>query len=239
MEGKRLLSEIVRAEAPALLLLHTDHLAEGDRALANQIARLGASVEVVTDEVMIACTATGHNQGLLAVLPLPELALPEQIALGLVCDRVGDPGNLGTLMRTAEAAGVDAVLCAPGTVDVFNPKVVRAAAGAHLRLPIVIADWHGIEERVANCTCWLASSSDGTPYDAVDWMRPAALIVSSEAHGGSQKAQQLAAGRVHVPMQGQAESLNVAVAAGVILMEAARQKRIQGSAWSTNQTAEV
>lgn len=225
VEGRRLLEEVDRTAVAPLTVLHHDHLGERDRGVVNRLARRGATIEVVSDEVLAACSATETASGLLAVLPFQNLSPPPEPSLVLICDRIGDPGNMGAVLRTAEAAGVDMVLAAPGTVDIYNPKVVRGGAGAHLRLPVLPLDWNAIRAAVVHCECLLASSHSGVPYDAVDWTRRSALIVSSETGGSGEQARALAHADVHIPMASATESLNVAVAAGVLLMEAARQRR--------------
>ena len=224
MEGRRLLEESVRVAARSLLVLHHDHLSERDRGLVNRLASLSGNVEAVTDEVMSACSATETPAGFLAVLPFPNLSLPPNPSLVLICDGVRDPGNYGAILRTAEAAGVELVYTPPGTVDAFNPKVVRAGAGVHLRLPIQSTDWGALREQTNGFANWIASSASGSVYFDVDWTVPTALIVSSEAAGESEQACELATGSVHIPMARATESLNVAVAAGILLMEARRQR---------------
>ena len=178
----------------------------------------------VSEPVMKACSDTVTPQGILAVLPIPDLPLPERPTLTLILDRVRDPGNLGAILRTALAAGVEQVLLASGTVDGSNPKVVRAAMGAHLRLPIAARRWGAIAEAVAGCDVWLATASGETVYTAVDWTRPVALIVGGEASGAGERAQALAQGQVSIPMAAGVESLNTAMATAVILFEAVRQR---------------
>jgi TrmH family RNA methyltransferase len=156
---------------------------------------------------------------------VPFVNLPPRPGLILVLDQVRDPGNLGTILRTAEAAGAGQVLLAPGTVDVYNPKVVRGAMGAHFRLPVATLEWPAISQRVAERAVWLADATGEVAYDAVDWTQPAALIVGGEATGAGEEATALATGRVSIPMAGRAESLNAAMAATVLLFEAARQHR--------------
>jgi TrmH family RNA methyltransferase len=173
------------------------------------------------------------------VLPFPELPRPAHPTFTLILDRLRDPGNLGTMLRTALAAGVEQVLLAPGTVDFSNPKVVRAAMGAHLRLSIADAGWDEIAGAVADCDVWLAAAGGAVAdcdvwlaaaggartYTAVDWTRSVALIVGSEAHGAGERARSLAQGRVSIPMASEVESLNAAVATAVILFEVVRQRR--------------
>ena len=166
------------------------------------------------------------SQGVIAVIPIPRPAPPPDPGLVLVLDQVRDPGNLGTILRSAAAAGVDLVLLSPGCVDPWNPKVLRAGMGAHFRLPVVEAEsWDAIGERLAGLAVWLADAHGGTPYDRVDWTAPSALIVGGETTGLSREAESLGRGRVAIPMARDVESLNAAMAATILLFEAARQRR--------------
>jgi RNA methyltransferase, TrmH family len=185
----------------------------------------GASQGVwpVTDAILAACSDTETPQGVIAAVPIP--IIPPQPGLVLVLDGLRDPGNLGTVLRSAEASGVGQVFLAPDTVDLYNPKTVRGAMGAHFRLAAAALDWTEIAARLAGRTIWLADAAGDMSYDRVDWLAPSALIVGGEAEGAGSKAAALAAGRVSIPMAGGAESLNAAMAATVILFEAARQKR--------------
>jgi len=224
IEGLRLAIEAAEARLPARMVLHTDHLDARGRGLVNRLARLGAAVEIVSPEVMKACSDTQSPQGLLAVLPYPEIPLPSSLTFALVLDGLADPGNLGAILRTAVAAGVEAIFLVPGTVEPFNPKVVRAAMGAHFHVPLRSAAWPNLAQSLDGLELWLADSRDGLRYDAVDWRRPCALIVSSEAEGPSAAASARAHSRVRIPMPGHAESLNAALAAGVLLFEVVRQR---------------
>ncbi len=224
IEGVRLVEEAVRAKALVRLALHTDDLDARGRAALHRLARLGAQVEAVSPRVMAAASDTQTPQGLLAVVPFPNVAI-SHLTFVIVLDRLSDPGNLGTILRTADAAGVDAVCLAPGTVDAHNPKVVRAAMGAHFHLPITERTWDELAELLTQVEVWLAEAREGEPYDRVDWRAPFALIIGSEAEGPSDAARRFTPKRVHIPMPGRAESLNAAVAAGVLLFEAARQRR--------------
>ena len=224
VEGARLAREAVANGAPARLVLCTDHLDERGRGLANSLARLGAEVETVTESVMAACSSTESPPGLLAVLTIPQLPVPQPLTLALVADGLADPGNLGTILRTAAATGVQAVFLAPTTVDAYNPKVVRGAMGAHLRLPIIEAEIETLEATFAGMDVWLAEASLGKAYDQVNWRRPAAIVIGGEAAGAGSALRQISTGQVHIPMAAGSESLNAAVAAAVILFEVARQR---------------
>jgi TrmH family RNA methyltransferase len=184
-------------------------------------------VQAVAPAVMAAASDMQTPQGLLAVVPFPSVRIPLSLSFCLALDRLGDPGNLGTILRTADAAGVQAVFLLPATVDAYNPKVVRAAMGAHFHLPVIEAGWDELREHLAGLSVWLADVREGVAYPHVDWRRPCALIISSEAEGPSAEALAFTPQRVHIPMPGQAESLNAAVAAGVLLFEAARQRHTE------------
>lgn len=178
----------------------------------------------VTDTVMAHMSDVETPPGILAIVPMPRLALPEQPTLLLILDRITTPGNLGTLLRTAAAAGVDGVLLAPGCVDAFNPKVVRGGMGAQLRLPLVNAAWLRIAELTENLDVWAAAGDGVQIYTAVDWQQPAALIIGNEARGIGKSAESISAGTISIPMAATTESLNAAMAGAIILFEAARQR---------------
>ena len=229
-EGVRLVGEAVRAGVRPALVCYTEAMEAEERGgrLVASLHGMDVICYAVSEPVMAACSDTKTPQGILAVLPIPQLPRPEHPTFTLVVDRVRDPGNLGTILRTALAAGVEHVLLSLGTVDASNPKVVRAGLGAHLRLPMAAARWEAVAEAVDGCDVWLAAADGEVAYTAVDWTRPAALIVGGEAAGAGRQAHALAQGRVSVPMVAGVESLNTAVAAGIILFEALRQRRAEG-----------
>jgi TrmH family RNA methyltransferase len=179
-----------------------------------------------TPAVFARLVETVTPQGIAAVAPLPRLPLPADPTLTLVLDQVRDPGNAGTLLRSAEAAGVSQVLFAPNTVDPFNDKVLRAGMGAHFRLPLRASpSWAELEALLAPTPQrYLADARATLAYDQVNWRKPSALIISGETASASPEARRLAQ-PVAIPMHGAAESLNAAVAGAVILFEAARQRR--------------
>jgi RNA methyltransferase, TrmH family len=225
VEGTRLVGEVVRAGIKPALVFYTEAWAETavGRLLLPLVRPTQEGDWLVSEAVMSVCADTESPQGVLAVVPW--VALKPREGLALIVDAVRDPGNLGTILRSAEAAGTGQVLLAPGTVDLYNPKVVRGAMGAHFRLPVQSLDWLAIAERVAGRAVWLADAAAGVAYDAVDWRQPSALIVGGEAGGAGEQAGALATGRVRIPMSGGAESLNAAMAATVLLFEVARQWR--------------
>jgi TrmH family RNA methyltransferase len=225
VEGTRLIDEMVRAGIEPALVLHTEAWVatpEGQR-LSSALASAEDGDWLVSEAVLAACADTETPQGVLAVVPF--LQVEPRPGLILILDQVRDPGNLGTILRSAEAAGAGQVILAPGTVDLYNPKVVRGAMGAHFRLPVADMEWPAVAKRVAGRGVWLADAMGEIAYDRVDWTAPSALIVGGEAAGAGEQAAALATGRVCIPMAGGAESLNAAMAATVILFEVAHQRR--------------
>lgn len=226
IEGIRLVEEALLAGSYlSLVLVDEESLARTPRgqALVEQLARLGALP--ATARALQAASATLTPQGVVAAVQLPERPRPAAGgATTLVLDGVSDPGNLGTILRTSEAAGARPVLLAPGTADAFAPKVVRAGMGAHFRLPLVSGDWLELRPYLVHREVWLAEAGAGTAYYEVDWLTPSAVIIGSEANGFSAEARQLATRSVTIPMQGPSESLNAAIAAAVLLFEALRQR---------------
>lgn len=164
-------------------------------------------------------------QGLAAVMPLPALPWPAQPTLLLLLDGVRDPGNAGTLLRSAEAAGVEGVIFGPHSVDPFNEKVVRAGMGVHFRLPLrLCAEEAQLAAALGALPLIVAEGTAAQAYDQIDWRQPAILTVGNEAEGPSPFVRRCAR-PVAIPMLGRTESLNAAIAGSVILFEAARQRR--------------
>mgnify|MGYP001037351050 FL=1 len=230
LEGVRLAEEALQAGWPALLVLHSEALSERGQAVVEGFAQRGVPVEAATQAVFKAASDTETPQGLLVALKLQPLPLPGNLDFALIPDGVRDPGNLGTLLRTAAAAGVQAVLLPPGTTDAYAPKVMRAAMGAHFRLAVQALEWPAIQGIIHAADhplrVFLADAASGHPYTRVDLRLPLALVVGGEAEGASPPAIALADERLHIPMPGGMESLNAAVAAGILLFEVVRQRTL-------------
>lgn len=227
VEGTRWLTELVAMARPAAMLFYTERWLETavHAQILQQLTHLGQSIPLlVSEEVMQAISDTTTSAGVLAVLPMKPRPLPATPSLLLILDEINTPGNLGTMLRTAGAAGADGVLLGPGCVDLYNPKVVRGSMGAHLRLPVHSQTWPEIAERVRGMQVWLATVEAEMAYTAVNWQQPSALIIGSEAAGAGTEARRIASGSITIPMHAATESLNAAMAAGIILFEAARQR---------------
>jgi TrmH family RNA methyltransferase len=196
------------------------------RELRAQLERLPGAY-AATPQAVAAAADTVHPQGVVALARWPEIE-PGRPGIVLVLDGIQDPGNLGALLRSAEAVGVAQVLSAGGTVDAYSPKVVRAAMGAHFRLAVEqdlgweqVGEWLAFVDHV-----YAADAEAAMPYYAADWRQPSALIIGNEARGLSDEARALGGKPIGIPMRGRAESLNAAVAGSVILFEALRQRSL-------------
>lgn len=227
-EGARWLQDALHTAVSPIALFFTPEWAEV-ASHAQLLQQVSGAPQPVSAAVMATMSDTEAPPGVLTLLPQIALPLPPAPSLLLILDGVGTPGNVGTMLRTAAAAGADGVLLAPGCVDVYNPKVVRGSMGAHLRLPIHTLDWAEIAQLVAHTAVWGAVIEGGMMYTAVAWSQPSTLIIGSEAHGLSPQALQLCTGYCTIPMAAQTESLNAAVAAAILLFEARRQRG--GDGW--------
>lgn len=225
VEGARLIDDALAAGLVPDWVFAAQQLPAHARQTLHRLRARRIDVIDVSDAVFKACSDTETPQGLIAVLPLPQLPWPADPKLLVVVDALRDPGNLGTLLRSCAAADVDGVLLAPGTVDAYNPKVVRGAMGAHFRLPVREADWAEIADRLGGRPVYAADQNEDVAYDEVDWTRSAAVIIGSEAAGVSAEASKIATARLSIPLARDVESLNAAVAASVIVFEAQRQRR--------------
>jgi TrmH family RNA methyltransferase len=224
IEGVRLVEEALAAGWQARLVLFSSDLSQRGSALLEGLAAQNAPLEKVAPSVLRSASDTITPQGILTVLERRHAPMVENPNFVFIPDQVRDPGNLGAMLRTAAAAGVQAVFIPSGAVDVFSPKVLRAGMGAHFRLPVYPLEWAEITAYVQALAVYLADVQQGVVYTQADWRAPLALIVGSEAEGASPPALSLATQRVHIPMPGGSESLNAAIAAGILLFECARQR---------------
>lgn len=205
-------------------------LGENEPALIEQARAAGAQLFELSKDAFAKVAYRERPDGLLAVAPqwkrgLDDLALGAQPFL-LVCESIEKPGNLGTILRSADAAGCDAVIVCDPVTDIFNPNVVRASTGVLFSVPVVVTD-------SATVHAWLKAkgirSAATTPhtdnlYTKADLRGPLAIIMGSEQYGLSKFWMEGADTLVRIPMAGQADSLNVAMATIITLFEAVRQR---------------
>jgi TrmH family RNA methyltransferase len=230
VEGMRLAKEALAANwLPSSCYYSEDVSPRGLEILA-KIKKTNTPIEEVAPHVMKAASDTQTSQGILLVLPMQNLPIPETLDFILIADQVRDPGNLGTLLRSAAAAGVQTVFLAAGSVDAFSPKVLRGAMGAHFRLPIHTLNYENI---LSHCErhglkMLVTAAGKGTAYTDEDLTQPIAIVVGGEAEGAHQPLLKKADGFIHIPMPGGGESLNAGVAGSIILFEAVRQRKNRG-----------
>ncbi len=225
IEGVNNIEEAIGAGITPALAFFTMAAAAEPRAhaLLERLRAIVSPVLEVSEAVMQAMSNTETPSGILAVVPFVGLPLPASPGFVLVLDAVRDPGNVGTILRSAWAAGADAVMLAAGTADPYNDKVIRSAMGAHFHVPLRVESWPAIGDMVRPIPhIYLADARGEMVYTRADWSRPVALIVGGEAEGASDAARRLATEHVKIPMRAGAESLNAAMAATVLLFEAAR-----------------
>ena len=230
IEGRKLLEEVLRdaPEAIAEIYVTEEYLAEeGQR---KQLT--GVAYEVVTDNVMKAMTETMEPQGVVATVRMPKYdknqLLRKETAVWVALEDLRDPGNLGTILRTAEAAGVTGVILSDNSVDIYNPKVVRATMGAIFRVPHFYAEDFFSELdvlRATGATVYAAHLSGRQFYDEPEYTGRSVILIGNEANGLSDEATSHADCLVKIPMEGKAESLNAAVATSLFVYEAYRKRR--------------
>ena len=223
VEGVRLVEEALAAGWPLQFVLYTAELSSRGQELIKQLEAKNIETELVADTLLNSISETETSQGILAVLSYSLLPLPPSLDFVLIPNSIRDPGNLGTLLRSAAAAGVQAVLLPPETTDAFAPKVLRAGMGAHFRLPIRALGWDEIRAATRSLKVYLADMQ-GSPCWQTDFRSPLALIVGGEAEGATQAARKLAGASVCIPMPGKAESLNAGVAGAILMFEVVRQR---------------
>ncbi|MHC1785192.1 MAG: TrmH family RNA methyltransferase [Anaerolineaceae bacterium] len=226
LEGVRLVEEAVHANWPLQYILYCETISARGRSLLEISAAMGVEIDEVNENVIASASGTENSQGILAVAEMGSLPEKPDPNFLLIADNIRDPGNLGTLLRTAAAAGVDQVILSPGTADPFNPKVVRSAMGAHFHIPIRSAAWEDIAGRYkTRMEFFVAEMESSTSLWEADFRKPLALIIGGEAEGASEAARRLANQTINIPMSGKTESLNAAIAAGIILFEVVRQRK--------------
>lgn len=188
--------------------------------------------ETVADNIFAKMSDTKTPQGVLALLRMQRKSLDEVLAEGASCflavESLQDPGNLGTMLRAGEGAGLSAILANRGTVDVYNPKLIRATMGSIFRIPVVYVDDFAaalLQLKQEGICLYAAALQASVPYDSIDYPEKSAFLIGNEAAGLTAETIAAADQSIHIPMLGQVESLNAAVAASILLYERARQRR--------------
>lgn len=196
--------------------------------------------EILTDEVFQKVSDTQTPQGVLSVLSIPRYDLEsalgvwlsdaENAPLIMMLENLQDPGNLGTILRAGEGAGINGIIMTRQTADIFNPKVIRSTMGSIYRVPFFIVNELGetiglLKEK--GVAVYAAHLDDSVDYDEPDYTKPTAFLIGNEGNGLKRETADMATQYIKIPMAGQVESLNAAVASTILMYEAFRQKRLR------------
>lgn len=238
VEGMRLCEEVLRSGLPVHGLLVSDELAgkEKARPLVAALAGKAERSGLISEKLLATISYTKTPQGIVVLTERPpatkeHFAASQSNALVVIMHRLNNPVNVGAILRTAEAAGATGAIATKNTADPFSPKALRGAMGSAFRLPV----WFGAD--FAEVVSWCSRAGVQTicadvhasrSYDEVDWTKQCALILGPESTGLSSEEIAATNTSVRIPMSAEAESLNVAVATGVLLYEAVRQRTKPG-----------
>ena len=230
VEGVRMIEDVLNSGVAVELILYDPTTTTGSRASAVLDRARGQRVRLVTatTRVVAACSQVETAQGIIAVVAHPRAALSDVLdspqLLVAIADRIQDPGNLGTIIRIADAAGATAVVTTAGSVDARNPKAVRATMGSLFHLPVASAPTPQLvaELRERRVRILLADPAGASDYTQVDYRCPVAIVLGNEGEGPDPLWRTASPTTVRIPLYGRADSLNVAVAAALLLYEARR-----------------
>lgn len=234
IEGLRLCKEFLSSDWKAEMVLFSSEFAESTagQKLIEEFSKRGSQVFRVKKMDIEKLADTETPQGIVAVVKKKKFTLSkdflEKASLLLALDNIRDPGNLGTMIRTADASGADGILLSNGCVELYNPKVIRSTMGSIFHVPVIEGlDLIKIlqEMKSSGFKIFISDVHQGRDYAKVDYPEKACLIIGSEASGISEQILDLADVKVRIPIFGKAESLNASVAAGILLYEIARNKR--------------
>lgn len=209
--------------------------------VGERIKPLEGKLILLSEDAMAKAADTISPQGILAVARQPQYILQDLLGdrtsrengrapLLLILEDIQDPGNLGTMFRTAEAAGVTGILMSRGTVDVFNPKTVRSTMSSVFRMPFVVTeDFHVAlrELQEKGIRLYAACLQESRSYDRETYLGSCGFLIGNEGNGLTEETIRLADARIHIPMEGSIESLNAAMSAGILMYEALRQRHLE------------
>jgi TrmH family RNA methyltransferase len=231
LDGQHLLEEAIAADVSIEVAAFSEkHAQERLLTLAARTARLGAKTVAVTDQVLAAISPVQRPSGVVAIARRPATSLEQVFArtppLAVLLSEVQDPGNVGAIVRAAEACGATGVVTGAATADPFGWKALRGAMGSTFRLPLASARIEDALEtaRAQGIRVFATMPRGGTPLPACDLRGPSAILLGGEGGGLPKAWLDAADDRLTIPMRGRVESLNVAIAAALVLYEASRQR---------------
>ncbi|MBD2461790.1 RNA methyltransferase [Oscillatoria sp. FACHB-1407] len=230
LEGTHLLEEACAVNIPLTTVCCTSDWLEEHTQLWERATQQAGRAEIVSPEVLQAIATTVQPDGVVAsVARLMPRSPTFPVTLGVALETIQDPGNVGTLIRTAAAVGVDGLWISADSVDLDHPKVLRATAGQWFRLPMAVSadlkqDVTSFKQLGGQVIATLPFAQ--TPYWEIDWQQPSLILLGNEGAGLTTELAALADVNVTIPLMAGVESLNVAIAAAVILYEARRQREV-------------
>lgn len=231
IEGVRLAEEAINASLKPKFVLFTNQLSERGWEAIHSLESKKCEIEEISPELMDRISDTQTSQGILMAFPFSQAKPGNSLSFVLALDQVHDPGNLGTLLRTAAALGAEAVLLTPESADAYAPKVMRSAMGAHFKL--TISSMNPEEIRIfckltnkPTLDLLLADSEKGKICWEEDLTRPLCLVIGGEASGAGDDLRKIVDATVRIPMQNNTESYNAAVAGSILMYEAFRQRTV-------------
>jgi TrmH family RNA methyltransferase len=235
VEGERLVEEFLQSNLSLVACYHSTDLSPRAQRIVSELAHKGSPIYPTAGAVLDTVSDTVNTQGVIVIAERPAFNLDRMIAQSgdtpqlIVClDAVQDPGNFGTIIRTAEAAGANGLAAFKGSVDAFAPKTLRSAMGSAFRLPVVndveVDEFFAIC-RASGVKLAATASNARTNYSDYDWRQPTAAIFGNEARGVSAEIMERCDAQLRIPLRAPVESINVAAAAAAVLFEAARQRR--------------
>jgi len=235
IEGTRIFEEALKSEEKIKYAVVSDSFVKSpsfDKTIGDYVKTL--KIYVVPDRLFRDMADTDTPQGIMAVLPVKKRGINEitdKTGLYVFLDEIRDPGNMGTIIRTADAAGFSGVIVTKGCADVYNPKVIRSTMGSVFHLPVYFCTGEPSEafSHLKNLGIRILASSleGGASIFETDMTGGTAIVIGNEAFGISLSSRAAADGLVFIPMEGNAESLNASVAAGIMMFEAVRQRKAQ------------
>jgi len=236
IEGPNLIEEAIRSG----VTIRTVFVAEESQQLVDRLPLdLDAEILLLPRELLLSALATETPQPIAALIEPPDWTWAhllgshhKHVPLVVVLAGLQDPGNLGTILRSAEAFGAAGIVSLPGTVNEWNPKAVRASAGSVFRLPLITAtvDDCWMQLRAAGVKIWTTALEGAEAADSIDLAHPTAILIGNEGKGVPAEIAAQADGAITIPCPGPVESLNASVAASVLLYEASRQRAAKAAA---------
>ncbi len=231
IEGTNLIEAACQADYKLDIIFYTDRWRDNHQSLCRKIAEQSFKIQPVSSDVLNAIATTINPDGVVAIAPRLSVSKPETAikGVGIALERLQDPGNLGTIIRTAAATGIDGLWLSSDSVDFYSPKVLRASAGQWFRVPSMVnQNLHQLAkyQQQQGVQIIATSSKANKTYWEIDFTRPSLFLLGNEGAGLSTELIDIADEQVTIPLTNKVESLNVAVATALLLYEAKRQSVI-------------